>query len=247
MLGGIHMHLVADLHTHTISSGHAYSTVLEIARAAQEKKLAMVAITDHGPAMPGGPHAYHFGNLSVIPGELFGVKMLRGVELNVIDREGNVDLPPERLGLLDIVLAGLHTYCFPEGSMEENTRGMIAAMHNPFIDIIVHPGNPEFKVNPEQIVCAAVERGIAIEVNNSSLTICRTGSKTYCKDIIALAKRYGAMISVGSDSHFASTVGELTSANELLTAAGIPPEQVINTSVERVHQYLAQRRAKRPK
>lgn len=241
------MHFVADLHIHTVSSGHAYSTVLEIAKAAQEKELEIIAITDHGPTMPGAPHPYHFGNLSAIPDEIYGVKILRGAELNVTDREGNVDLAMERLYLLDIVLAGLHTYCFPEGSVEENTRGMIAAMYNPYIDIIVHPGNPEFTIDPEKVVRAAVECGIAIEINNSSLTYCRTGSKTYCKEIMALAKHHGALLSVGSDSHIALTVGELSAANELLTAAGIPEEQVINTSVERIYQYLAQRRAGRPK
>jgi len=46
--------LVADLHVHTISSGHAYSTVAEIIEAAAQKGLEAVALTDHGPAMPGG-------------------------------------------------------------------------------------------------------------------------------------------------------------------------------------------------
>lgn len=240
------MNLVADLHIHTISSGHAYSTVLEITRAAQEKGLALIAITDHGPAMPGGPHAYHFGNLAAIPAEMGAVQILRGAELNVLDREGNVDLSLERLRPLDIVLAGLHTYCFPEGSVEENTRGMIAAMRNPYVDIIVHPGNPEFTINPEKVVRAAVEQDIAIEVNNSSLTNRRTGSKTHCQEIVSLAKRYGALLSVGSDSHIALTVGEVMAARELLTAAAIPEEQVINTSVERVRKYLIRRRSKRP-
>src|SRR5512146_3220126 len=53
--------IVADMHTHTIASGHAYSTVNELAHAAAAKGLAAMAITDHGPALPGGPHLYHFG------------------------------------------------------------------------------------------------------------------------------------------------------------------------------------------
>jgi putative hydrolase len=241
------MHLVADLHTHSVSSGHAYSTVLEIARAAQVKGLEMVAITDHGPTMPGGPHAYHFGNFNAIPRNIYGVDILCGAEVNVLDQEGNVDLPVERLRTLDIVLAGLHVYCFPEGSVEENTAGMIAAMRNPFIDIIVHPGNPEFMVNPEKIVKAAADMGIAIEINNSSLTTSRAGSMCYCQKIAELAKTYGTLVSIGSDSHIALSVGEFTVAAELVEAAGICPEQVICSSTERVHQYLAARRAKRPK
>ncbi|HBS59628.1 MAG TPA: phosphatase [Firmicutes bacterium] len=240
------MHLTADLHIHTVSSGHAYSTVLEIAGAARDKGLEMVAITDHGPAMPGGPHPYYFGNLRAIPREICGVRILRGAELNVIDREGNLDLSLDRVCQLDIVLAGLHEYCFPDGSVEENTRGMIAAMRNPFVDIVVHPGNPEFKIDPAKIVRAATELGIAIEVNNSSLTTCRFGSATRCREIMTLAKQYGTLLSVGSDSHIALTVGELSAARELLKTAGVPAEQVLNTSGARTEQYLAQRRAKRP-
>ena len=55
------MNLIADMHCHTVASGHAYSTVQEIAREASNKGLEMVAITDHGPSMPGGPHCYHLG------------------------------------------------------------------------------------------------------------------------------------------------------------------------------------------
>lgn len=241
------MRLVADLHTHTVSSGHAYSTVLEIAKSAQSKGLALVAITDHGPAMPGGPHAYHFGNFAAIPRHIYDVEILCGAEVNVLDRDGTIDLPMEKLCALDIVLAGLHTHCFPTGSVEENTQGMLAAMCNPFIDVIVHPGNPEFLVDAEVVVKAAADMGIAIEINNSSLTTSRVGSTCYCRNIAALARTHGALVSVGSDSHIALTVGEFSVAKELIAAAGIGPEQVINTSVERVHQYLAGRRAKRPR
>ena len=56
------MKLKIDLHSHTVSSGHAYSTLLENLRAAKEKGLEALAMTDHGPNMPGGPHLYHFYN-----------------------------------------------------------------------------------------------------------------------------------------------------------------------------------------
>ena len=53
------MKLVADLHLHTIASGHAYSTIEEYVARAKKIGLKAIAITDHGPAMPGGPHQYH--------------------------------------------------------------------------------------------------------------------------------------------------------------------------------------------
>ena len=50
------MKIKADLHTHTLSSGHAYSTIDEMAKGAQKRGLNLIAITDHGPAMPGASH-----------------------------------------------------------------------------------------------------------------------------------------------------------------------------------------------
>lgn len=235
------MKYVADLHIHTVSSGHAYSTVLENARAAADRGLEMIAITDHGPAMPGGPHVYHFGNLKALPDELFGVRILKGVEANVIDSDGNLDLPDDRLINLEIVLAGLHTICSPYGSVAENTKMMVNAMKNPWVDTIVHPGNPEYLVDIETIVKAAVEYDVALEINNSSLKVSRVGSRPYCENIACMAKKYGAKIMLGTDSHFALAIGDFSKAVELLKKYEISPDLVINTSVENVLRHLNRR------
>ena len=60
------MKFLTDLHIHTVASGHAYSTIEEIARAAGEKGLEIIAITDHTAGMPGGAHDFHFQNLGVV-------------------------------------------------------------------------------------------------------------------------------------------------------------------------------------
>jgi len=232
------MKIVADLHIHTIASGHAYSTVMENARAAADRGLEMIAITDHGPAMPGGPHAYHFGNQKVIPDEVFGVRILKGVEANIIDRDGNLDLEDYRLAQLDIVLAGLHNICSPVGSVGENTAMMINAIKNRWVDVIVHPGNPEYLIDALAVVQAAVEYDVAIEINNSSLKLSRVGSKPYCEKIICLAKQYGAKMVVGSDSHFALAVGDFTEAQELLRKYDIAPHEILNTSITAISNHL---------
>jgi putative hydrolase len=238
------MKIIADLHIHTISSGHAYSTVMENARAAADKGLEMIAITDHGPTMPGAPHLYHFGNQKVIPEVLFGVRVLKGVEANIIDRSGKLDLPDERLAGLDIILAGLHSVCTPNGSVEENTEMMINAIRNPWVDVIVHPGNPEFSIDAEAVVKAAVTYDVALELNNSSLKSSRIGSRPYCEKILCLCKEYGAKIMVGTDSHFALAIGDFTEALILLEKHNIPPSAVVNTSMAAIHSHL-QRRSNR--
>lgn len=237
--------LKADLHVHTIASGHAYSTVGEIVSEAKNKGLELIGITDHGPQMPGGPHLYHFGNLRVIPSELEGVEILKGVEANIIDYEGNLDMPERYLQILDVVLAGFHTFCYPGGSIEENTEAMIKALLNPYVDVVVHPGNPEFKVDFEKLVEASTEFGKAIEINNSSFLTSRKGSSGHCKDIIKLVKQKGTKIVVGSDSHIALDVGRFDRAQEELMCAGVSEEQIITSSKAKVKEYLRLNRQQR--
>ena len=239
------MKIAADLHVHSIASGHAYSTIAENVAVAAKKGLELIAITDHGPMMPGASHAYHFGNLKAVPNKYLGVEVLKGVEANIIDSEGTLDLGEYYLEILDIVLAGFHSYCFQSGTVEENTAAMINAMANPFVDIIVHPGNPEFKINPYEIVKASKEYGVCLEINNSSLGFTRKGSYCNCMEIARRAAEMGTIVSVGSDAHWAEYVGDFTNALLLMQQAGIKEEQIINKSVERVYGYLQTRHQRR--
>ena len=84
---------IMDLHTHTIASGHAYNTILEMSQAAREKGLELLGITEHGPAMKGSCQTIYFQNVKVLPRERFGVTTHFGVELNILAEDGRVDLP----------------------------------------------------------------------------------------------------------------------------------------------------------
>lgn len=83
---------ILDLHTHTVASGHAYCTLREMAKAASEKGLKVLGITEHAPKMPGTCHNYYFHNLKVVPRQMYGITLLLGAELNILDFDGNVDL-----------------------------------------------------------------------------------------------------------------------------------------------------------
>jgi len=230
--------LEADTHCHTVASGHAYSTILENAKAAKERGLKLIAITDHGPSLPGGPHIYHFGNLKVLPRVIEGVIILRGVEANILDCDGRLDLPERYLKELDIVLAGFHTFCYPGGTLEENTRAIINAIKNPYVDIIVHPGNPEFQIDIEKFVEAAAKYDVAIEINNSSFTVSRRGSEENCLQIAKKAREVGARIAIGSDAHICFDVGNFEKALKIVEVAGIKEENILNVSYLRLIDYL---------
>lgn len=236
------MKLVADLHVHTVASGHAYSTVLENAQAAGEKGLELIAITDHGPAMPGGPHSFYFGNLRILPKTIFGVRVLQGIEANIMDTQGNIDLTERYLKHLDIVLAGFHGDSFNSMSVEENTRAMVNTIAGGKVDIIVHPGNPAFKIDLEVVAQAAVEHNVLLEINNVSLLEQgRKGSRENCEILAATVAQLGGKVSLGSDAHYAGLVGDLAEAEALARAAGLTPDQVINTSVDALTKFLHSR------
>ncbi|RJP33514.1 MAG: phosphatase [Actinobacteria bacterium] len=231
-----------DLHVHSISSGHAYSTIEECARGAGANGLEAFAVADHGPAIPGSGNIYHFWNLKVLPRRWHGVWVLRSAEVNILDSEGSLDLPDRVLDSLDVVHAGLHPYTGYEGeSVEENTAALVAALSHPLVDIIVHPDNPSYPVNMEKVVEAAVREGKALEVNNSSFVYTRGGSEDNCIKMARMLKSRGGLVAVGSDAHVATFAGEFGRAVEILREADMAPQSVINYSIERLEDFLASR------
>ena len=149
------MDCLIDLHTHSIASGHAYSTITEMASAAGEKNMKVLGISDHAPAMPGSCHKLHFANLKIMPRELYGVKMMYGVEANIMDFNGTLDLDDNILDRLDYVIASLHIPCIKAGSVAENTDALINAMKNPYVSIIGHPDDSRYPLDIERLVKSA--------------------------------------------------------------------------------------------
>ncbi len=233
------MRLIADLHTHSVSSGHAYSTVNELAAAAAANGLKALAITDHGPALPGGPHLYHFGAMRFIPREIAGVRILLGCEANILDLDGNIDIPENYLQRLDFVMAGLHEGCgFDNQGIERNTKAILNAMKNHGIHAISHPGNPVFPADYETLAREASKTGTALEINNASFTHSRCGSRPNCENLALHIAQHGTRVVVGSDAHIAQNVGHFEEAVEIIANAGIHEIQVVNSSMERLLAFL---------
>jgi len=236
------MQIIADLHTHTIASGHAYSTVNELAAAAADKGLQALAITDHGPALPGGPHLYHFGAMRFIPRDIKGVRILLGCEANILNQDGEIDIPGHYLHRLDFVMAGFHEDCgFDNQGMLRNTQALKNAMESRRLHAVSHPGNPLFPVDYEEIALTAVRTGTALEINNSSFGMSRCGSRPNCENLARLIARHGALVAVGSDAHIAQNVGIFDQALAVIAEAGISEAQVVNSSPERLDAFLSSR------
>lgn len=235
------MKIEADLHTHTIASGHAYSTVSEMAFAAAGKGLKLIAITDHGPEMPGGPHIYHFTNMKVLPDYIHGVRVLKGVEAN-ISSDGKIDLDEKELELLDFVAAGIHNVAgYNNKTVEEHTAATIEAIKNPLVKMITHPANLYFPVDILGVVQAAADYNVILEVNASSFDKYRYGKRGSLErtvEMCRLAKKYNVPLSLNSDAHFSGDVGNIEHLTEVIEMAGLKEEDVINTSIISIEKVV---------
>lgn len=235
------MKIIADTHAHTLVSGHAYSTIREMAAAAAKSGMEVLALTDHGPEMPGACGRYYFGNLDVVPRILEGIHMLFGAELNIMDTEGTVDLPERTLKKLDIVIASIHPPCYGEEHTEkENTRAYLKVMENPLIHIIGHPDDGRVPVNFEELVKASKRTGTLLELNNSSLgshTVRQDGRKNMLT-MLDLCRQYDVPVTTGSDAHVDADAGNLEQVKEVLEYCRFPEELVVTTDFALLKPFL---------
>lgn len=229
-----------DLHTHTISSGHAFSTLKENIDEARKRGIKVLGVSDHATSMGGTAHEFYFKNLKIVKEEVDGVRVLRGIEANIIDYDGNIDVNDELLGKLDYVIASLHPPCIVPGNIEENTRAVIKAMDCQKVKIIGHPDDGRFPLDYEQVVLAAKEKGVVLELNNASISSrsFRINGRENQRRIIELCKEYGVRVILSSDAHIYYDIGEVSESMKLLEEANFPEEMIINSSIDNLMYIL---------
>lgn len=235
------MKFIADTHSHTLASGHAYSTIREMAAAAKRKGLKALALTEHAPKMPGTCGLFYFQNLDVVPRDADGVRLLMGAEVNIMGPDGAIDLPESTCRDLDIVVASIHPPCFGFGhSSEENTQAYVEVMKKPYINIIGHPDDGRFPFDYEILVKTAKETGTLLEVNNSSMRpqSSRKGTRENILTMLDLCKQYEVPVTTGSDAHVDVDAGNFVYVSEVLEYCGFPDELVVTANWENLKKYL---------
>ncbi len=238
------MKIVLDTHTHTIASGHAYNTINEMAAAAKDKGLELLAITEHAMSMPGTCHQFYFDNLKVVPREMNGLRLMMGTEANIVTMDGGLDMPDYLLAKMDLVIASMHLPCITPGNEEENTNAMIGAMKHPSVSIIGHPDDARIPLNYEKLVKAAKEHNVLLELNNSSLNPdgFRQNARENDIKMLRLCKEYGVSISLGSDAHYCADIANYCYAFDVLKEVDFPEELIANTDVDKFMKLIRRKR-----
>ena len=216
-----------DTHTHTLASGHAYSTIEENLRAAKEQGLELVGITDH----------------------FSPVRLLFGAEVDIIDLKGNLfghDLYipyPNKNGVkltyeegilnrLDYLIASVHYKDFAANStVVENTELYIKALEHENVKILGHIGRSGLEFDIDEVVKAAKSLNKMIEINEASFGHGETVRERCLKVALACAK-YGTKIVVNSDAHSSFEIGKYPNTEHFLDEIDFPVELIGNRDAE---------------
>lgn len=229
---------VVDLHSHTIASGHAFNTLYEMAKSASEKGVKLYGISDHGTLMGGDKFYFVAGNR--IPEEMFGIKTLFGIEFNIIDFDGNVDVTGMFAQSIKYGIASLHSLCIQPGTEKENTWAYIKAMANPQVNIIGHPDDGTYDVDMDTLAKAAKDNNVIIELNENSANPYgyRKNSRANSIRLLESCAKYGTKVLMGSDAHIEYEIGNHKFCQELIKELDFPEELVLNSSVEETLKAL---------
>lgn len=146
------MKVLVDTHTHTNCSHHVFSTLGENLAAAKARGMEMICMTDHAPAIPDGAHIWHFITMFELPDVIDGVRLLKGAEANILDAEGNLDLPVDIQKKMEVMIASMHGPCYLPRSREVHTNTWLNVIKNPHVTILGHSGHPSFPYDHEAVI-----------------------------------------------------------------------------------------------
>lgn len=251
--------LIGDYHTHTVySSGfrkegrHAIGTIRENAESALSKGLREIAITEHGPG-----HYLYGVRKKRIPlmkeeikrlNEEFmpkGLKILLGVESNLIGLDGTLDIDEDLLKYIDFLIMGYHYGATPrtltdgmglyvlnpaskfinigrERAKELNTKAYIKALGRYPINMISHPGS-KAKVDIVEVAKEANKYNTALEISSkhSELSV----------ESIKLLLNMDVTYMVNSDAHRPEDVGNVENAIRKAKEANLPLDRIKNIEI----------------
>ena len=234
--------IIADMHTHNGEvCNHATGSIDEMLQKASERGLFAIANTDHGPGFcfDGEGKQYYLDNLKR-PETLYGVRLFCGIEANIRDYDGQLDMKTDSLKQLDWVIASMHGGFYPFGNSEENTLAYMNVLENPAVDCLGHIERSSYAVDYERVIVRVKEKGRTIEINNHSFDFQDTDLNRCC-EIAGLCMKYELPVVISSDAHSVNETGSFPHCMDFLESIDFPEDLIINADVERLLSFMDKR------
>lgn len=232
-----------DTHSHTLASGHAYSTMKEMITEAKDF-VDLLCITDHGPKAMGAPDPFYFSNMCILPREFEDLHVIYGIEANILDMDGRTDYE-ELVGDMEYCIASWHNYLLKPSTKKENTDVYLKLMDKSYVNTLGHIDDGNIPIDYETVIKRAAEKRILIELNNSSLsrTSFRKDSHKNAVKMLELCKKYECPIVLGSDAHVDIQVGRFANCFKIIEQTNFPKSLVVHTK-DSFYDFLIQRKTK---
>ena len=231
-----------DTHTHTILSGHAFSTLRENVTMAEKRGLSGICLTDHGPSTPGSMPAVMWMAGTALPDHMGGIRVFRGIEASIMDTKGALDLCEDMLRPMEWIIASIHTMSQRFDDPAEATKAYLAALENPMVDVLGHIYQPAVKCDYEAVIKKAIHENKLIEFNNSYISPKREKCRENFIECAKLAKKYSARVVISTDSHVDEMIGDITYVNEVFEQLDFPEKLIVNRSMETFETYMLERK-----
>lgn len=232
-----------DLHIHTVASGHAHNTLLEYINQAKGLKMKAIGISEHGPSMDGAAiNEVYFRVLDRLPEIVYGVRILRGIEANIIDAKGSIDISEKIIGKLDYIMASLHRGTpYKEKGKKMNTEATIKAIRSGKIDILTHPFfTKDFPMDVEKVFKEACLHNVMLEINLSYVKERKIQPDTFenLKKMISIVKKYKKKVIVGSDAHNIWELADDSGLEKIMNKIGLKENMIINNYPKELFSQL---------
>jgi len=227
--------IIADLHTHTIASGHGIDTVRTLCEFACKRGLQGIAITDHGPGLPGGADFIYFLSLRrMTDGIELPIRIFTGVEDDIMNKDGDLHLSKEVLTKLDIVMTGLHpaSWIFQQPKIVR-TDAVLKAITKGFIKVFTHPVRYYYDIDMDAVIEAAALSGVALELNTS-----KPEDRKLVISYLEQCAKKNTRIVVNTDAHLGEEVGVFEEAKKILEEIEFPHNLIINRSKEAISSFF---------
>ena len=233
-----------DLHVHTHFSLCGIHTVLELLQHAKNLGMKGFAVTDNGLTLGGRLNNPFFERFkSPYP----DVKVLKGVECNLLDDKGKIDAPRSFMEFIDVVLLGVHPNTPQKLGMDVYTNMLVEAIRkNPCVDIITHPNDPTYPVDYRRLAKEAKLAGVAVELNNSKILLARTEAESAYR-LVEACRDEGCPMAVNSDAHAIHELGLDDSVRPILVDTGFPEELIVNRDEAAALAFIESRRKNKVK
>ena len=133
--------------------------------------------------------------------------------------------------------------CYKSGTIAENTQAIINTIKNPVIDIISHPDDGNCPLDYDEVVQAAKEYHVLLEINNNSLRSSRRKNVfENSVKILELCRQHNIPVLISSDAHYMTDIANFDNVEKVLETVNFPEELVINNSAEKFREFIKRNR-----